>query len=85
MASVGAFTFLLAGQGFLDDTSIMLSLCDYGVTCTITSEAVVFPDLRTAFPLVRRRVGDPVGVVACRAVAAREVVDAVGGWSVGTA
>ncbi|MHC5908946.1 ABC-three component system protein, partial [Streptomyces sp. S6] len=37
------------------------------------SEAVVFPDLRTVFPLVRRRVGDPVGVVACRAVAAREV------------
>jgi hypothetical protein len=48
-------------------------------------EAVVFPDLRTAFPLVGHRVGDPVGVVACRAVAAREVVDAVGGWAVGTA
>ncbi|MFE1444415.1 hypothetical protein, partial [Streptomyces sp. NPDC058739] len=29
--------------------------------------AVVFPDLRTAFPLVGHRVGDPVGVVACRA------------------
>lgn len=48
-------------------------------------EAVVFPDLRTAFPLVGHRVGDPVGVVACRAVAVREVVDAVGGWAVGTA
>jgi GNAT superfamily N-acetyltransferase len=49
------------------------------------SEAVVFPELRTAFSLVGRRVGGPVGVVACRAVAAREVVDAVGGWAVGTA
>ncbi|WAU81143.1 hypothetical protein O1Q96_15980 [Streptomyces sp. Qhu-G9] len=85
MATVGAFTFLLTGQGFLDDTSVMLSLCDYGVTCTITSEAVVFPDLRSAFPLVRCRGGDPVGVAACRAAAAREAVDAVGGWSVGTA
>ena len=48
-------------------------------------EAVVFPDVRTVFRLVGHRVGDPVGVVACRAVAAREVVDAFGGWAVGTA
>lgn len=48
-------------------------------------EAVVFPDLRAAFLLVGHRVEGPVGVVSCRAVAAREVVDAVGGWAVGTA
>ncbi|NGO42430.1 hypothetical protein [Streptomyces ureilyticus] len=35
--------------------------------------------------LVERRAGGAVGVVACRCVAPREVVDAVGGWAAGTA
>lgn len=49
------------------------------------SEAVVFPSLRTTFPLVRHRVGDPVGVVACSVAAAVEVMDAVGRGAAGTA
>lgn len=41
-------------------------------------EAVVFPGLRTAFPLVGQRIGDHVGMMACRVVAPVGVVDAAG-------
>ncbi|MFF3129840.1 hypothetical protein ACFVRD_48605, partial [Streptomyces sp. NPDC057908] len=40
----------------------------FPVSEAMASEAVVFPDLRTAFSLVRHRGGDSVGVVACRVV-----------------
>ncbi|MEU7600454.1 hypothetical protein [Streptomyces sp. NPDC041003] len=48
-------------------------------------EVVVFPDLGAAFSLVGSRGGDSVGVVTCRVVAPREVADAVGCRTAGTA
>lgn len=51
----------------------------------LPSVAVVVPNLKAAFSLVRRRAGDSVGVVACRVVTPREVADAVDRRAAGTA
>ncbi|MCX4985967.1 hypothetical protein [Streptomyces sp. NBC_00572] len=48
-------------------------------------EVVVLPGLRTAFSLVRHRVGGLVAMVTCRVVAVVEVEDAVGRGTAGTA
>ncbi|WP_236242417.1 hypothetical protein [Streptomyces sp. CC228A] len=40
--------------------------------------AVVVPNLRAVFSLVRHRFGAPVGGVACRVIVPGEAVDAVG-------
>ncbi|MFG2680009.1 oleate hydratase [Streptomyces sp. NPDC048392] len=67
------------------ERSVNLAFIGQFAESTPYSEVVVFPDLRAVFPLVRSRGGDSVGVVTCRVVAPREVADAVGCRTAGTA